>query len=621
MTFHCSRAAIAVALSLAFQPVFAAPITDEAAVVVTATRIPTRVNEVVADVTIIDRAAIEQAGATTLPQLLAMQPGMQIAPQGGPGKVADLFIRGTASGHTLLLIDGMPLGSATLGAPTAAMANLPLQQIERIEILRGPASSLYGSDAIGGVIQIFTRKGEGSAKPEAFAGFGSSGTSQFSAGVSGGADGFSYNLRAAEQRTRGFNIASDTARFQQANSGALPNPDADGYRNTSWSGQLSFRPAQGHEIGATLLTADSRNSFDSTGIDPTLDAYNNDLTSVWTIYSRNRFNPSWTSTLRYGESRDRSRTWDFDWNTFAPGWSLFQTTQQQWAWQNDIRLPLGKLMLSAEQSKQAVDSTTAYTVKERTVRSLIAGWQARIGDHAWQLSQRFDDNSQFGSKTTGNLAYGYQINAAWQARAAYGTAFKAPTFNQLYWPNAGFGGGNPNLSPEMAKNQELGLVWQQDRTRVSLIHFDNHIRNLIAGWPPVNVGRARIKGEQLTFERAQGTWSVQASLDLMQPINAVTGARLQRRAAQFGKARIAYAPEPWGVGAELAAMGERYDTTTQTRPLARYEIVNLFGHHRLGRDLMLEGRVDNLFNKQYETAWGYANPGVSLFVGLRYAPK
>ncbi len=619
MTIRLARTALAVALSIAFQPAFATT-DDEAAIVVTATRIATRINEQLADVTVIDRAQIEAAGATTLPQILAMQPGIQIAPQGGPGKVADTFIRGTSSGHTLLLVDGVPLGSVTLGAATAALANLPLQQIERIEILRGPASSLYGSDAIGGVIQIFTRKGEGPATPEAFAGYGSYGTTQLAAGFSGSTEVFSYSLRATEFTSRGFNIASDTARFQQANFGAPPNPDADGYRNTSWSGQFAFRPAQGHEIGATLLTADSRNRFDSTG-DPLLDAHNDDLTSAWTIYSRNRFDPSWTLTLRYGESRDRSRTWDFDWNVFAPGWSLYQTTQKQWTWQNELKLPIGMLLAAYEHLDQAVDATTNYTVKERTVRSLILGYRGRLGAHSWQFSQRIDDNSQFGSKTTGSLAYGYQINAAWQARAAYGTAFKAPTFNQLYWPNTGFGGGNPDLSPETAKNKEFGLVWRQDGTRVSLTHFDNRIRNLIAGWPPVNVGLARIKGEQVAFEQTQGAWSAQASIDLMQPINEVTGARLQRRAAQLGKARIAYAPEPWGVGAELTAVGERYDTTTQTRPLARYEVINLFGHYRLGHDLTLEGRIDNLLDKKYETAWGYANPGASLFVGVRYAPK
>lgn len=612
MKNRLSCTALAVALSIAFQSASAAPVEDEAAIVVTATRVPTRVSEQLADVTVIDRAAIETAGATTLPQLLAQQPGMQVTTQGGMGKVTGLFTRGSASGHTLLLVDGMPLGSATLGLPT--LQNLPLDQIERIEILRGPASSLYGSDAIGGVIQIFTRQGVGPAQPEAFVGIGSRGTTQLAAGVAGSSGVVSYSLRAARLKTDGFNAASDVTRFQQANFGTSPNPDADGYRNTSLNGRLALRPAAGHEFGLTFLATDSKNAFDS-GSDSTVDARNNDRNSVWTLYARNRLLPDWTSTLRYGESKDRSQTWDFDWDVFAPAWSLLQTTQKQWSWQNDIKLPVGTLLLAAENLDQAVIGTTHYSVTSRTVRSLIAGWQARFGNHAVQLSQRIDDNSQFGQKTTGNLAYGYNLTPELQARLALGTAFKAPSFNQLYWPNM----GNPNLLPETAKNREVGLEWSRSGARLAWTHYDNRISNLIAPWPIENIGRARITGDSFIGSHAWGPWSAQVSIDFMKPIDEVTGNRLPRRAAQLLKGHVAYAPEPWGIGAELASIGDRYDTTTQTRPLDAYVVANLFAHYRFATDWTLEGRVDNLFDKVYETAWGYASPRRSVFLGVRYA--
>lgn len=616
MSIRHSRTLLAVALSVAFQQNVQAA-ADEAAIVVTATRTPTRASDQLADITTIDRDEIERAGATTLPQLLSMQPGLQIAPQGGPGKIADIFIRGTSSGHTLLLVDGVPIGSLTLGAPS--LSNMPLYQIERVEILRAPASGLYGSDALGGVVQIFTRKGEGALKPDASVGFGSYGTSQIGAGLSGESDVLSYSLRASEFRTRGFNIASDSTRFQQVN-GALPHYDRDGYSNTSWSGRLAFRPAPGHEIGVTALTADSRNKFDSGG-DTAIDARNDDETTVWSIYSRNRFHPGWTSTLRYGQSIDRFKTWDMDWNIFAAAWQHWESRQDLFSWQNDIRLPVGTLMLATEHLRQNVDSTTAYTVRERKISSQIIGWQGQLGKHNWQVSQRYDDNSQFGGKASGGFSYGYRLTPEILMRGAAGTAFKAPTFNQLYWPNTGFGGGNPNLQPETAKNREAGLEWSRGSARVTWTHFDNRISNMISGWPPVNIGRARITGDSLAGSHAWGAWSAQVSVDLMKPINEVTGDRLQRRAARLGKGRVAYSPEPWGVGMEMSAVGERYDTTTQTRPLARYELVNLFGHYRIDRNLTLEGRIDNLTDKTYETAWGYANPGVSVFVGLRYAPK
>jgi vitamin B12 transporter len=600
--FHI--AALSAAVLTAF-PVHASEEADLGAVIVTATRQPTRINEQLADVTVIERDAIEQAGATTLPELLSRQPGVQIVSNGGLGKSSSVFIRGTNAGHTLLLVDGIPLGSATLGSPS--LTNLPLAQIERIEILRGPASSLYGSDAIGGVIQIFTKQGAGPLRPEAFVGAGSYGTWEAQAGLAGGTDMWSYSLRATHLKSDGFNVASDPVRYQQANF-SLPNPDNDPYRNTSWSGRLAFRPAAGHELGATLLTADSKNHYDGGG--PTVDAYSNDTTRAWTVYSRNRLADAWTSTLRYGASKDWSEN-------FAPGRSLFATEQKQWTWQNDVKLPLGSLMLAAEHLRQNVNSTTNYAVKERTVRSLIAGYNITLGNHSGQLSQRYDDNSQFGGKTTGSLAYGYRFNEDWQARAAYGTAFKAPSFNQLYFP----GFGNANLKPEFAKNREVGLNWHHASLRAGITWFDNRIENLIAGFPVSNVGRARITGTSLNYGLTHGAWNADASLDFMKPINQDNGFRLQRRAAQLGKLSLSYTPGPWTLGGELTAVGDRFDTTTQTRPLEHYEVVNIYGSYKLDPDWTLEGRVNNLFDKVYETAWGYAQPRANVFIGIRYAPK
>ncbi|MFN6961689.1 MAG: TonB-dependent receptor domain-containing protein, partial [Rhodocyclaceae bacterium] len=537
-------------------------------------------------------------------------PGLQIVTNGGIGKSASLLTRGTNAGHTLLLVDGVPLGSATLGQPS--FHNLPLSQIERIEILRGPASSLYGSDAIGGVVQIFTKKGAGPLKPEAFAGYGSFGTSELMAGISGGTGTVSYSLAASRFDTNGWDATTAKNTFSA-------NPDRDGYRNTAWRGRLAFTPAAGQEFGATFLRIDSRNEYDAGA---TANPYNDDETGVWSVYAKNRLASVWTSTLRYGESKDRSEN-------FSPARSLFATKQKQWIWQNDVKLPLGTLLLAYEDLKQEVDSTTPYAVRERRVDSLIFGWQARLGNHSWQISQRRDDNSQFGAKTTGSLAYGYAITPQLTARAAYGTAFKAPSFNDLYYTSPWGSHGNPNLLPETARNREIGLDWfGTSGARLSYSHYDNRIRNLIAwrntgGWVyvPFNVGRARIEGDSFIASHQWGAWSAQASLDLMSPYDEDTGKRLPRRAAQQAKARLGYDIGTWGVGAELVAVGKRYDTAIQTKEMARYELVNLSGHYRLTNDARLEARLDNLFDKDYETAWGYRNPGRMLFVGIRYAPK
>lgn len=576
-----------------------------AMVVVTATRQATRANEVIADVTVIERETIEQAGPTTLPELLARQPGLHVVDNGGAGKATSVFMRGTSSGHTLLLVDGMPLGSATTGSPS--LHNLPLSQIERIEILRGPASSLYGSDAIGGVIQIFTRRGEGSMRVNAYAGIGGYGTREVQAGVSGSQGPWSYSFAASRFTTDGFNVAADPVRFRTALF-SVPNSDADGYRNTSHAGRVTYKLAEGHEIGASVLEATSRSAYDGGGA--TVDAYNNDKTRMYGLQLRNRINDRWTSTLRWGLSEDRSEN-------FAPARTLFATTQTQWTWQNDLRLSVGSVLLAFENVDQSVTSTTNYAIKARTVRSLIAGYQGNLGAHSWQAALRHDENSQFGGRTTGSLGYAYRFAAEWQARIASGTAFKAPSFNQLYFP----GFGNVNLKPEEARNLEAGLNWERGGQHASLTWFDNRVSNLIAGFPVTNIGKARITGTSLAYGLTHRAWHADAGLDLMRPVDEANGRRLQRRPAEMAKLALSYAPAIWKAGGEITAIGRRYDTTTQTRAMGGYAVVNLFAAREIARDWTLEGRINNLFDRVYENAWAYAVPGRQIFVGLRYAPR
>ncbi|MDA8258663.1 MAG: TonB-dependent receptor [Betaproteobacteria bacterium] len=576
-----------------------------AVVVVTATRQATRTNELIADLTVIEREAIEQAGPTTLPELLSRQPGLHVVDNGGVGKATSVFMRGTSSTHTLLLVDGMPLGSVTTGSPS--LHNLPLSQIERIEILRGPASSLYGSDAIGGVIQIFTRRGEGPMRMNAYAGIGGYGTREVQAGVSGSQGPWSYSFAASRFSTDGFNVAADPVRFRTSTF-SVPNSDSDGYRNTSHAGRVAYKLADGHEIGASVLEALSRSSYDRGGA--TVDAYNRDKTRVYGLYLRNRINHRWTSTLRWGHSEDNSTSFD-------PARSQFATRQTQWTWQNDVRLPVGNLLLAVENLDQAVDSTTGYTVRNRTVRSFVAGYQGNLGAHSWQAALRRDENSQFGGRTTGSLGYGYRFADGWQARVASGTAFKAPSFNQLYFP----GFGNVNLKPEEARNLEAGLNWERGGQHASLTWFDNRITNLIAGFPVVNIGKARITGTSLSYGLTQGFWRADAGLDLMRPVDDTTGNRLQRRPAEMARLALTYAPAAWKAGGEITAIGRRYDTTTQGRAMGGYAVANLFAAWEVDKNWTLEGRINNVFDRVYENAWAYAVPDRQMFIGVRYAPK
>ena len=579
--------------------------------VVTATRQATRSNELLSDVSVITREQIEQAGQSTLEQLLARQPGIEYVANGGPGTNSSIFIRGANANHTVVLIDGQRSGSVSSG--TMAFSRLALDQIERIEILRGPASSLYGADAIGGVIQIFTRRGEGPARFNASAGFGTNNTTEVNAGVSGGTDVVSYSLQAGYFDTKGFSAIRNPA-----NAGF--NPDRDGYRNQNASANLSFRPAAGHEFGLNLLTSDGISAYDN---GPGNDASSKQSIGSFSAYSRNRLASMWTSTLRVGRSTDDSTSRE---NGIAN--SIFRTDQDQIVWQNDIKLPVGQALLAAEYLKQKLTSDSAFSINERIIRSLLAGWSGSLGEHRLQFNLRRDDNSQFGTKTTGSAGYGYQFTPDWRAHASYGTAFKAPTFNDLYFPVSCFGvfgcfGGNPQLKPELSRNAETGINWERGGQRFSAVYFNNRVTDLIDSTlaVPLNVNKATLGGASLSYDATFAAWSGGVTVDLQRARDDTNGKRLARRADQQLKTHLAYGTGALTLGGEWQLVGERFDDRANARRLGGYGLLNLFADYRLEKNWSIFARANNVFDKPYETARDFGTSGANVFVGVRYAPK
>ncbi|MDR2788315.1 MAG: TonB-dependent receptor, partial [Candidatus Accumulibacter sp.] len=517
------------ALFSAFPGISAGALLDDP-IVVTASRLPTRANELLSDVTVIEREEIEAAGPqASLSDLLARQPGLEISANGGLGAASSVFIRGSNSGHVLLLIDGLRAGSATSGTPN--LAYLPLQQIERIEILRGAASSLYGSDAIGGVIQVFTKKGAGPMAFTAEAGFGSHHASAVSAGISGGTQGgggagWSYSLQATSQRTDGFSATNVHNSYSF-------NRDQDGYRNTSASGSLAYTFAKDQEVGLKFLYADGWNDYDSGANfkhrqDVRLSSFN--------VYSFNRINSVWTSTLRLGQSVD-------DTHSYKDGQddNKYRTRQTQYQWQNDFRLPIGSALLAFERLEEKVFSNIVYDRDKRGINSIVAGWRGNFAAHRLQFDLRRDDNSQYGEKTTGFASYGYQFTNAWRANVSYGTSFKAPTFNDLYYPFS----GNTNLKPEAAKNKEVALHYQTGVHHASITAYQNDVKDLIAWapdpsdpsgyiWLPYNVNEARLRGLTLAYGGHLLDLDIKASADFQDPRDRETDKLLVRRSRRHG---------------------------------------------------------------------------------------
>ncbi len=603
---------------------------DEEALVVTATRTPTRASTVVSDVSVISRERIERASQSTLGELLQAQPGVQVTSTGGAGSATTVSIRGGSGSQTLILIDGQRMSSATQG--TTALEHIPLNQIDRIEILRGPASSLYGADAVNGVVQIFTRRGEGAPRLSAEAGGGTYRTAAGSANYGGRSGDTSFNLNAGHIESDGFSATRP---------GAFGfNPDNDGYRNRNFSGQLARRLNGEHELGMRVLRAEGRTHFDQANCDPTFLVCTNDfdnfldqtLTS-YSLYSRNRIASNWTSELVAGRGEDRITSYSLDPVAATVSGQTFATVQDQLSWQNSVALGSGTLLLVAEQREEQVSSNTvAYTVSERTSRSLAAGYQAVIGAHVVQASARRDRYTQFSGRSTGSLGYSYEFTAAWRATASAGTAYRVPTFNDLYWPVdfASFYVGNPNLQPERARNREAGIVYEAAGERFSVTAYHNRVSDLIAfGDAPapasfdttVNVGSAVLKGATTRYERRFGSWTVYASYDALSAKDEDTGRYLIRRAARQGTAELRYGDKRWGVGVQLVASGPRWVDQANTEQTHGYGIVNVDMKYRLSPEWSLFGRVNNLLDKDYELVKGFNTPGANLFAGFRYAPK
>lgn len=578
-------------------------------VVVTATRSPQPIQNLVADVSVISAADIRAAGQSTLSEVLQTQPGVEISSNGGPGTTTSVYLRGANAGHTLVLVDGMRIGSATTGS--TALENIPLDQVERIEILRGPASHLYGSEAIGGVIQIFTRSGKGAPAANFSAGIGSFNTQTLSAGYGGESGGNRFSLQVGHKET------DSISSYAPGNPGYKnQNQDKDGYRNTNLSAKLARILAAGQEIGVGGFVSQGRSHYD--GYSSTTDYYRDQTLSTFDVYSKNRLGDSWQSLVRIGVGSDHS-------NDYSSVKDVFNTGQNQFLWQNDIDAGPGTALLGVERVEQEVSGTTAYSVPSRTIQSYFAGYQAHAGLHSFQANLRNDDNSQFGSHGTGYLGYGYQAAPRWRIGAGLGNAFKAPSFNDLYYP----GSGNPDLRAERSRNKEASVHYNSGVHHFSAVVFDNQVRDLIAWmpiapgswtWKPANVNEASLRGVTLSGATAVGGFRLDASLTLQQPEDATTGKRLINRAEQHGAVKLGRIMGAWKLAGEWIFSGERYSDAGNTLKMGGYGLLNISADYVLDKEWSLLTRVNNLFDKQYELARGYGTPEVNVFVGVRYQP-
>ncbi len=612
MKTHASfrgRARLAVLLSpvsfvLSHLPVWAQSPPQLPGSVVTASRTAQRADELVSDVVVINRTDIEKSTGRTLPEILARAPGIQFSANGGLGKNSSVSIRGAEARHTVLLIDGVRFGSATTGSPN--WDTIPVDMIERIEILKGPASALYGSEAVGGVVQIFMRKGVQGLAPYASLTLGSYGHRQVTAGVSGGSGPLTYSLGVQKTRDKGFSTTNPKVQFGNYN------PDTDGFDQNSLNTSVAYQLSRDWKVDAGLLAADSTNHTDD---GPGRDTQYKGKSRVVRAGVEGRVLAGWKTQLRYSQGADSNRALVAAPSVFP---SLFKTTQNQLTWQNDVDTPFGVVVAGVERLEQKVDSTTKYTVTERTISSAFVGLNGSAGPHSWQVNARRDKNSQFGTSSTGFGGYGFAITPQWRVNASYGTSFVAPSFNQLYFPNF----GNPSLQPERGRNTDLGVTWSDAGQTVKLVRFDNKIRGFISNTTIASsIPQARIDGYTLSYNGSFGALSLNASLDALDPRNELTGKHLARRSSNQARLGADYAVGEWALGGSVLRAGNSFDDAANTREVAGRTTADLYVDYAVNPEWKLQTKLNNVTNKQYETIYGYNQPGRAVYVTLSYRPK
>ena len=581
-------------------------------IVVTATRIPTPAKAVLSDVTILTAEQIAQSGATSLSDLLASTPGVEVTVNGGAGGNQNIRVRGTNANHLLVLIDGQRMDSATSGA--TALEHLPLHAIERIELVRSSASNLYGMNAIGGVMQIFTKRGDAGVNA-VDASVGAYGFRQMSADLATKQGALQVALSLGHTENNGFSSASPKALY-----GAY-DPDRDAYRNDSVKASVGYRWKEG-EVTLGVLNTDAQTEYDdsSAGRD-----YSDQKLSSQTLRLRQEWLSGFASSLHIGASKDNLLT-------VSANPSRFQTEQKQVTVENSLRLGRGDILLGAEYLHQEVESTARFAQSARQVKSLFAGYGAHMGPHSMQMNIRNDDNSQFGAKTTGGVGYGYEILKGVRVHATTATAFKAPTFNDLYFPltNYGYGytyEGNASLKSERSRSLEMGVTLSRDHELLKATFYRRRVSDLIVASNgtmtdgPANVGSAEIDGLELSGSKRFGLYSLEAGLTYQNAINSETRKDLTYRANQFGYIKLSRKSDKQTWGSELRFEEPRFDDVNNTRRVSGYAVLNLSFAQELARDWQLRVRLDNALDKEYEQVYGFNTPGRSLFVTLRYAPK
>ncbi len=609
------------ALSWAIGASSAQPASELPPTVITPTRQSQSIDDALPATSVITRAEMDRWQAVDIVSVLSRETGVQFAQAGGRGAAASLFVRGANSSQVLVLVDGVRLNAGTSGA--AAVGGIALDSIDRIEIVRGNLSSLYGSSAIGGVVQIFTRRGaEDGLVLSAEAGEGRTASGRASGGLDAGPVRLGGALGGGT--TQSFSVI-DAARVVPGPFAPGANPDLDGNDYFSASLGATYRSSGGTLLSANGWINRNRTDFDSTADGPNATHLEKSQVAAGNVSARTAVTEGWATQLAAGMSRDRSTNVVSDPSSFNNG--EFSSDNLSVSWTNDVDLAQTvRGQVGVEYLRQDGESTSydpsfsgqsqSFT---RSVGSAWAGLSGVQGPHQFQLSVRRDQYSDVDGATSALAAYGYKLDTAWRVTAQLSNAFRAPSFNDLYFPFF----GNPDLEPERSASGELGLQYVGRATTLRLAIYRTDTRDLIVYDPATaraeNIDEARVTGFELGGSLREGPWQLSANGTLSRAVNDDTGERLLRRASWVVNLAAGFDPGAWSAGFELSVVGPRDDldiNTFERVRLASYTLARLVAAWPVGRGVTLRARIENLFDADYETVSGYNVMPRTAIVGV-----
>ena len=579
-------------------------------VVVTATRTPVPIDRITSSVTVIDAETIEAKQAKTVLEVLRDVPGVDVRQSGGLGGITSVFMRGGNSSHTLVMIDGVEVNSPSGGL--FDFADLTIDNVERIEVIRGPQSTLYGSDAIGGVIHIMTKRGEGPVTGYASAEYGSFDTFQERVGVSGGNETFDYALAASRLDTSGISRAS-------AHRG---NPETDAYDNTTFSGRLGAAVFGDGRIDVTTrYTAANRDIDAAFPLADDLDSASDRHSLVLAGTFAKPIAEWWDQRLQLSLHDDASDFKDRDPDSDVMSTNEIQSRRVDW--QHNFHVG------------SATTVTVGYELDNETGENKGTFKGTIINDAGYAQVQtnpieplslvvggRFDSNSRYGDEATYKIGGSYAFERfGTTVRSSYGTGFHGPTLNDLLFVPF----NNPDLEAETSEGFDAGIEQQlfDGRVVAGITYFYNDFTNLIVfdveTFVPRNINDARAQGIEATVH-----WAPMATLDVNATYTHTAGRdlntdlRLPRRPLDKGNINMVYAPiAPLRLNLDVLLVGPSFDDRNNTRETPGYGVVHAAGSYDVTHNIQAFVRIDNILDQTYEEVLGFGTLGRSAFGGLK----